>query len=67
MVPFKLIDILNYENEFNVFDNYEVLNGHSKCDYLLHNPSKLASSLVYHQRNDVKPSKTVIEEFLERQ
>jgi hypothetical protein len=37
-----------------MFDSYEVLNGYSKCDYVLKDPSNLASILNEHLKYKTK-------------
>ena len=66
MVPFRMIDVFTNEKDFNLFDNYEVLNGHSKCDYAIKDPSLMAKGLSHQLSTKTQPSKTVIEEFMDR-
>jgi hypothetical protein len=41
MVPHRITHVLQEDNESNLFDNLEILNGQTMCDYIINNPSIL--------------------------
>ena len=45
-IPFRLADSLKEMHEFNLFDNLEILNGQTKCDYIINDPSILKENIL---------------------
>ena len=65
MIPYRFSHLLETEMKNNLFDNQELLEGQSMCDYVISNPSKLKQMLESKNENPVSRL-SVVQEFLEQ-
>jgi len=62
LIPWRLFDILKTERSFGLFENLELLNGYTKCDYSIFNASSLKKMIAYEK--EMEYNESILDEFI---